>query len=381
MIEFRKLTYISHLGSVILENSNLKIESGEKVFIGGKTGSGKTTVLKIINGLIPNLYKGKIYGYVRNLTPKKTYFISQHPEEQLFLEKAIDEAAFPLVCRGLSWLSAKEKVKKVMEEMEILYLIDKNSSHLSEGEKQLIHLASALASDVECIMLDEPFAHLFPSKVRKILEILFECDKTVIISEHKFYKKKYDRIFWIENRKIVEKSNIKNKSNFLDFKTNKINKKRNTLKTSDPFLNLDFDLLKGKFIAVVGPNGIGKTILLKKLAKKRKDATYCAQYPFYHFSKKTVKEEVDPFWLKELGLGKLKNRHPFSLSGGEARRIAIAKCLSSNLLLLDEPTAGQDFEFKVKLIKTAKKYGKTVLAATHDMELMRLCDEVVEVEN
>ena len=367
---------MNSLGRTILKNVSLKIDKGEKIFIGGSTGSGKTTILKIISGLIPNLYKGKIYGLVKTLKPHGIYLISQHPEEQIIMDKALDEAAYPLICRGFTWNSAREKIVKLARSLNLEYLLNRKTSQISEGEKQLIHILSALAVKSDCIILDEPSAHLYPDTVIKILNFLLKTDKTVIVADHRPYGK-YDRYFLLENGEIIEeKMKYESLCNF------NFNKK---IKISE------YDLLKnsigkGKILALVGLNGVGKTTLLKKLANVicknyKVTVSYCAEYPYYHFSSGKVLDNVCEFWLNSFEIAELKERHVFSLSGGEARRVAIAKCFKAEALFLDEPTAGQDYKFKKILAENIKRYEKIAIVSTHDPWFTKFCDEVVKLES
>jgi energy-coupling factor transporter ATP-binding protein EcfA2 len=78
-------------------------------------------------------------------------------------------------------------------------------------------------------------------------------------------------------------------------------------------------------------------------------------------------------------LTQLADRHPHSLSFGQAKRVAIAKAFVGDVVLLDEPTAGQDYTFRRKLLEVARSLGKTVILATHDLKLAEGCDEVIEL--
>ena len=83
--------------------------------------------------------------------------------------------------------------------------------------------------------------------------------------------------------------------------------------------------------------------------------------------------------IREFGLGGLEGRHPQSLSQGQMKRVSMAKAFRHDIVLLDEPTAGQDVSFRNRLIHLLRKYGKTALIATHDERVAEMCDRVIEL--
>ena len=90
--------------------------------------------------------------------------------------------------------------------------------------------------------------------------------------------------------------------------------------------------------------------------------------------------------LEFVGLGDKVNRFPSELSGGEQQRVAIARALAGDpdLILADEPTANLDYSNKIKiveLLKRAKDLGKTVVFATHDVELARYSDRIIKIKD
>ena len=391
MIELRNVSYTYPNGARTLDNVSLKIEHGEKVFLAGKTGSGKSTLLRLLNGLIPNFYggkiKGKIYAFGKP-SPKNVFFVSQNPEEQILTNVVRDEIALPLYGKIDD---VKGKVEEVAEICGIKNLLNKKTYELSDGEKQLVTIATALASNTPCIALDEPFSHLHPAIAKEILNLLIESDKTIIMSEHRLeLAKEFDRIIWIGNKikdRIVlrKKDEWENKDEKIAIKINSISYGYKT----KLFDNFSLKVPEGKIYAIMGKNGSGKTTLLKIIAGLIKingvevngKTSIALQYPNYHFCEKRVEIEADERWLKLLSLDKLKSRHPHSLSGGEAKRLSIAKALNADIVLLDEPTAGQDYEFRVKLLEILRSSGKTVVLATHDEKLASMCDEVVSLGN
>jgi len=394
MIALKNVSYTYPNGIKALNKVDVKIEEGEKVFIAGKTGSGKSTLLRLLNGLIPNFYGGKVEGVIHAFgkpSPKHVFFVSQHPEEQILMGKVRDEIALPL------WRVGRNKVERKIEEVSeycgIKKLLDKRTHRLSDGEKQLVTIATALASDAPCIALDEPFSHLHPEITKKILNLLLECDKTVVMSEHRIeLAKKFDRVIWLEGKNNAKLENcVKTRLNEREDR-----RMDNTAVELDSisfgynsklFEGLNLKIMKNSVCAITGRNGSGKTTLLKIIAglikvegvKVYGKVSIALQYPNYHFCEKKVEKEAKEKWIKLLGLEKLKDRHPHSLSGGEAKRLSIAKALDADIVLLDEPTAGQDYEFRFKLVQVLRELEKTVVIATHDERLASMCDEIVRL--
>ncbi|RLI74781.1 ribose ABC transporter ATP-binding protein [Archaeoglobales archaeon] len=388
MIELKNVSYTYPNGIRALDDVNIRIEEGEKVFLSGKTGSGKSTLLRLLNGLIPNFYGGRVKGEVYAFgkpSPKHVFFISQHPEEQILTNRVRDEIRLPLYGKVKNEV---EKVEEVAEICGIDKLLDKKTHELSDGEKQLVMIATALAANTPCIVLDEPFSHLHPETAQKILDLLLECDKTIVMSEHRIeLAKKFDRAIWlgdkIEDEVKVVGQNVKKANDDIAIELKSINFSY----SKKLFEDFSLKIPKGGVYAITGKNGSGKTTLLKIIAGLIKvegvrvngRVSIALQYPNYHFCENAVKKEANEKWIKLMELEQLRDRHPHSLSGGEAKRLSIAKALDADIVLLDEPTAGQDYEFRVRLLEILRRSKKTVVMATHDEKLASMCDEVVEL--
>jgi len=180
---------------------------------------------------------------------------------------------------------------------------------------------------------------------------------------------------------------------------------------------------RGETLAVVGPNGAGKTTLLKLMdalvtptegeilfegkpitedtmtdKEFRRKVGFLFQNPDVMLFSATVLEDVGPvhLWgkekglerareeLRKLGIEKLADRHPYSLSGGEKKKASIAcvTAMEPEVLLLDEPTRDLDLRnrnFVLEMIRNWRKEGKTVVVVTHDLRLIRLADRVYVV--
>ncbi|GAH26483.1 unnamed protein product [marine sediment metagenome] len=183
-----------------LNNINLKIESNKFILLAGETGSGKTSLIRCMNGLIPQFYAGYYKGSVeisgKNTTEtsisslsKDIGIVFQNPENQLIAMNVEHEIAFGLENLGFSRDVIKERIEEVVEITEIENIMDKAPFEISGGEQQRVAIASILVLEPKIIVLDEPTANLDPFFAQKIITLLkkiqIEKKITVIISEHR----------------------------------------------------------------------------------------------------------------------------------------------------------------------------------------------------
>ena len=185
----------------VLENLNLKIETGEFWAIVGKNGSGKTTFCNALRRFVPDFYKGEVTGEIvidgknlKDFSPKelvtKVGFVFQNPFTQI---SGVKDTVFEEIAYGLENLAVeKEKIIKRVNEtlklLEIEHLKDKNPQEMSGGQKQRVALASIIVMDPEILVIDEPTSQLDPKGTQdifKIINIMAKKGKTIILVEHK----------------------------------------------------------------------------------------------------------------------------------------------------------------------------------------------------
>lgn len=220
-IELREVSfaYKSSPQKKAIDNISLKIKGGEFLGLIGGTGQGKTTLLLCLNGLIPHFLKGEFSGnvFIDGVNSKKSRvakiapkvgLVFQNPEDQIFSLEVRDEISFGPRNLKLSGQEIIERVEMATKLTGIEELVDRETSSLSAGQKQLVCIASVLAMNPDVIVLDEPTAELdFKSseKIYAVLDSFRKQGKTVIVVEHKmgFLSKYADRIIVLDKGMVV----------------------------------------------------------------------------------------------------------------------------------------------------------------------------------
>ncbi len=365
LIDFDVEYYAYPNGNIALKDFKETFQGGE--FVIGDTGSGKSTVLRMMNGLIPNFYSGTLRGSVTvdgaEANPRDVFFIAQNPEEMVTCLRVVDEVAFPLVQRGISVAEARREASHVCEMLGIGHLLDRSTTEISTGELQLVEIACSMVADAKYIVMDEPFAHLSERNALRVIKALKSAN--VIVADHRIeFARYFNRI--------------------VDLGLSEVAAEVPEPEVGEILYEGLLELREGEIVAITGDNGAGKTMLLKEVAAdmraKGLRIGVVLQHPPYHLCSNSVGEEVSISTLHEFGLQDLSHRHPQSLSSGEMRRVAIARAFdSADILILDEPTAGQDARFRLKLMQLLRKHSKTAVVATHDTNFAKLCDRVIEL--
>lgn len=184
--------------NLILSEVNLKVNKGEFVYLIGKTGSGKTSLIKTLYAELPLIEgEGKIAGYdlkkiKRKHIPRlrrKLGIVFQ--DFQLLSDRTVHDNLF-FVLRATRWKNKKdinERIKDVLEMVDLHYKDYKMPHQLSGGEQQRVMIARALLNAPEIILADEPTGNLDPETYEGIMQILSKISDTgraVIIATHNY---------------------------------------------------------------------------------------------------------------------------------------------------------------------------------------------------
>lgn len=432
---------------LVLENLNAKFDYGQISLLTGYSGCGKSTILYLISKIIPHIINGVITGDIfingQNTQSQSIGDISrqvgcvvQNPEVQIINHLVEDEIAFG--CENLGFLKSdiKEKISNYASLMKLN--LSEKTRNLSGGEKERLILASVLAMNQKILLLDEPLANLDQQSIKIVIDSLVTLKNKgycIIIAEHRldYLKDVINQCFVLEDKRLV-KTNIASyiKTLTQSVSINTYNKNSSIILSADNIgrkyykkcvlNNISFSINKGENVLILGDNGCGKTTLLKVIGrllkphsgkitqnidpslgqKKRaskkwfRQVGYIFQNPNYQLFMPSVIQELKysnvdndylEYLISELGLKPLLKSHPQALSEGQKRRLTVASVLAAKpkLLLLDEPTVGQDNENLDRLIKVLldyqKRFDATIISVSHDYRYAySLSNKVIIIE-
>lgn len=214
-ITIENLTFRYSLGEEnCLEKINLKITEGEFIVLCGRSGCGKTTLLRQLKPAIAPKGKrdGKIYfndtalhENGNRIQAEKIGFVMQNPESQIVTDKVWHELAFGLENLGMKTDEIRLRVAEMASYFGLGEYFDQKTAELSGGQKQIMNLAAVMAMNPDVLILDEPTSRLDPIAAERFLETVNKINKdlgiTVIISEHRL-----EEIFQFADRIIVMES-------------------------------------------------------------------------------------------------------------------------------------------------------------------------------
>lgn len=472
-----------------LNNLSLEIEEGTFLAIIGSNGSGKSTMCKLFNGIIPHFFVGDMEGKisvdevdtltstVSHLSTKVGY-VYQDFENSIVRPTVLDEVSFAALNNGYE--DYKERAIEALEILDLIHLKNDYVWQLSGGQKHLVALAAVLSTKPKYIIIDEPVAQLDPFHAKQTYEKLKLLNEkyniTIIVIEHhtEFIADYCKEVVLLKSGQVKWKKDVKSalssveelmECNIFPPQVTQVaynlygNSTRGlpiTVEEGKEFFckeelfvksyceedvkdlvetvefenlvagyrdynknnkiiieNMNVKFYEDERIAVVGNNGAGKSTMLKMISRLIKPisgnvkinkesivkkspeevcnkVSYIQQNPEEMFIDDTIEKDVAYFLksrevenyedivegiLEQLNLVDIKEKDARLLSGGQQRRVslAIGMGMTPEVILLDEPTASLDINSRrelLKLLEILKKYIKTSIIATHDMQLV-----------
>ena len=313
-----KLGYNNEL---VFDNLNLEAEQGELIVITGLSGCGKSSLLKVLNGIIPEAIEAQISGEIsyldhdlfkENITTRSNYLstVFQNPKTQFYCINSTDEMAFGLENRAVPRQGIISSIDKYTKLLKTEDLLNKDIFSLSGGEKQLLAISAVSCLNNDIYLFDEPSAsldHHAINRFKEVIKILKAAGKIILIAEHRLYylKELLDKVLVIDNKECYNyaKEEFINNFNQLAIKYNlreleelKRSDLNNVKKISlvgnktiqnqnsedycldclkfkinyaEPILDLSLSFKPGIYF-IIGENGVGKSTFVKTLCNLNK---------------------------------------------------------------------------------------------------------------
>ena len=188
MIEFRNVTF-SYGEAPVVENLSFSIQKGEAVGLIGANGAGKSTIMKLMLGLITGSGEIKVDGLPMNKENlgeirKKIGFVLQDSDNQMFMPTVYEDMIFGPRNYGLSKEEAERRVDGVLERLGLQDLKYRHNHKISGGEKRMAAIATILAMEPEAILMDEPSTALDPVNRRTVINTINGLPQTKLIASH-----------------------------------------------------------------------------------------------------------------------------------------------------------------------------------------------------
>ncbi len=189
MIEFENVSFSYEDGRPVLQELSFSIARGESVGLIGANGAGKTTVMKILLGLLPCQGRVLVDGLEvsrKNLSEirRKLGFVLQNSDNQMFMPTVYDDMLFGPLNYGLSRQEAEVRVDAVLEKLGLRELGHRYNHKISGGEKRMAAIATVLAMEPEAILMDEPTSALDPCNRRLVIRTIRQLPQTKVITSH-----------------------------------------------------------------------------------------------------------------------------------------------------------------------------------------------------
>ncbi len=189
MIEFEHVSFSYESDRPVLRDISFRIERGESVGLIGANGAGKSTVMKLLLGLIRGEGRILVDGIeVSKATlpevRRKMGFVLQNSDNQMFMPTVYEDMMFGPLNYGLSREEAEKRVDAVLDGLGLADLKQRHNHRISGGEKRMAAIATVLAMEPEAVLMDEPSSALDPYNRRVVINTIRALPMTKLITSH-----------------------------------------------------------------------------------------------------------------------------------------------------------------------------------------------------
>ena len=189
MIEFKDVSFSYERGTPVIEHLSFRIEAGQSVGLIGANGAGKSTVMKLLLGLVSGEGEVLVDGTPVQKTTlsqirRKLGFVLQNSDHQMFMPTVYEDMMFAPLNYGVPRNQAEQRVDAVLAQLGLEDLKHRHNHRISGGEKRMAAIATILAMEPEAILMDEPTAALDPYNRRIIINTIRDLKQTKLITSH-----------------------------------------------------------------------------------------------------------------------------------------------------------------------------------------------------
>lgn len=189
MIEFRHVSFAYEKNRPVLSDLSFRIEKGESVGLIGANGAGKSTVMKLLLGLLQGEGRIVVDGIDVNKASlgairRRMGFVLQNSDNQMFMPTVYEDMIFAPLNYGLSREEAEQRVDSVLAQLGLEELKHRYNHKISGGEKRMAAIATILAMEPDIVLMDEPSSALDPYNRRIVINTIRSLPQTKLITSH-----------------------------------------------------------------------------------------------------------------------------------------------------------------------------------------------------
>ncbi len=396
-------------GRLLVQGGSWTVEPGERILLTGPSGSGKSSFLLGIAGLAE--HSPGLTWEARETARPRVGLLFQNPYSQLVCPTVDQELAFALENAGWPGEAMEARVTQLKRTFGLEGLGDRAPWTFSGGEAQRVALAAVLAPRPDVVLLDEPLGYLDGASADALVALASQTGEAGawVVVDHdprpwRGWLNRHGALCdgaWTEGpvpeSGPSEEGPERTSGGPLILEVEGLTAGYR----GSPAVLKDFSLsvTRGETLALVGPSGSGKSTFFRCLTgqvrpssgrllvdgkpyrprlRRRSPFSWVPQVPEHYFVFPTAREEwgAAAAAARAFGLESLADRHPFTLSEGEKRRLNLAAALAEprSVLLLDEPQYGLDAASQRELVKAIgvlQDQGKTLVIISHDPSFCR----------